>query len=197
MSLLNLTSSRQRTARPTPPRRTSLCLLALLLVAGTISSFARAQAAKEYQLKAAFLYNFTRFIEWPEGKIPAQDEPLVIGIWKTNPFGTELQTTIGERKAHGRAIVVRTLSSLEDARDTHLVFITASETDGLKETLTALHAGHVLTVGESRAFSGAAGIITFTLDGNKLRFEINLQSGEQAGLKMSAQLLKLAASVRR
>lgn len=163
---------------------------------GTLAGFAAADQAKEYQVKAGFLYNFTRFVDWPEGKL-LDGEPFVIGLWKTNPFGHELETTIGERTTHGRKIVVRTCSSLEEARHAHVVFIGAAETAGLQATLAALHANHVLTVGESSAFAKASGIITFTLEGNKLRFEINLDARNDANLKMSAQLLKLASSVRR
>lgn len=169
---------------------------ALALVA-LFASPAQADVAKEYQLKAAFLYNFTRFVEWPEDKFAGKQSPIVIGLWKTNPFGRELEATIGARTVNGRPIVVRTCSSLAEACATHIVFVSANDTERLQDTVAALQERRVLTVGESRPFAAADGTITFLLEGDKLRFEINLRSGDRAGLKLSSQLLKLATSVRR
>ena len=177
-------------------KRPSSMRLPALWLLGALASFAAPDPGKEYQLKAAFLYNFTRFVEWPNDKLPS-GEPFVIGLWQTNPFGRDLEATIGDRTTHGRKIVVRTCASLDEARRTHVLFIGAAATAALKETVGELHASHVLTVGESRAFASASGIITFSLEGDKLRFEINLDSGEDAKLKLSAQLLKLATGVRR
>lgn len=192
--------SRFLPTRPRPAllrRRSWLLLWLAACVAGPHGLPVRAEPPKEYQLKAAFLYNFTRFVDWPATKFAAAQDPLVIAIWKSQPFADGLASTIGERKSHGRAIVVRTCSTLGEAQDAHLVFIDSSEREGLGETIRALHAANVLTVGESRSFADAAGIITFAVDHNKLRFEINLESGDAAGLRMSAQLLKLATRVHR
>jgi len=198
MSFLHLLSSLSSRLRRPPlalNRRSSIRLPVLWLV-GALAGFAAPDPGREYQLKAAFLYNFTRFVEWPNAKLPS-GEPFVIGLWQTNPFGKQLEATIGNRTTHGRKIVVRTCSSLEEARRAHVLFIGAAASSDLKETVGALHASHVLTVGESRSFANASGIITFSLEGDKLRFEINLDSGEDAKLKLSAQLLKLATGVRR
>lgn len=198
MSFLHLFSSLASRLRRPPlalDRRSSLRLPALWLL-GALVGLAAPDPGKEYQLKAAFLYNFTRFVEWPNTKLPS-GEPLVIGLWQTNPFGKQLEATIGNRTTHGRKILVRTCSSLEEAQRAHVLFIGAAESADLKETVDLLHASHVLTVGESRGFASASGIITFSLEGDKLRFEINLDSGEDAKLKLSAQLLKLATGVRR
>lgn len=195
LNLLSSLSSRLR-RRPLALKRPSSVRLPALWVLGALAGFAAPDPGKEYQLKAAFLYNFTRFVEWPNAKLPS-GEPFVIGLWQTNPFGRDLEATIGDRTTHGRKIVVRTCASLDEARRTHVLFIGAGETAALKETVGELHASHVLTVGESRAFANASGIITFSLEGDKLRFEINLDSGDDAKLKLSAQLLKLATGVRR
>lgn len=181
----------------TAPRQWKLACVAALLLVGPFTGPAHAELTKEYQLKAAFLYNFTRFVNWPPERFPEKESPIVIGIWGTNPFGEELEKIVAERKINGRAITVRTVSSPADARSVHLMFVSAAETSRLDETLAQLHDAHVLTVGESQPFAAAAGIITFKLEGDKLRFAINLKASEQAGIKISAQLLKLAITVRR
>lgn len=172
-----------------------------LLVCGRLAAHAETSAAKEYQVKAAFLYNFTKFTEWPAGSFASERAPIVIGILGKNPFGDELEKIVRGRTVNGRPLTVVQFSAAGEVHPgpggCHLLFVAASE-----ERRTAawadLPAGPgLLTVGESAAFAAAGGMINFMVVEDKARFEINLKAAEQSGLKLSAQLLKLAVAIRR
>lgn len=153
--------------------------------------------AKEYRLKAAFLYNFTKFVEWPPDRFETASAPIVIGVFGSEPFAEELEKTVRGRVVNGRSIVVRNYDNLEAARGAHVVFLPAGEEEWLQKGDQMLHAAAVLTVGESERFAALGGMIAFSREADKVRFAINLAASEQARLKLSAQLLKLATSVRR
>ncbi|MEY2577761.1 MAG: hypothetical protein QOI49_585 [Verrucomicrobiota bacterium] len=151
-------------------------------------------AATEYKLKAAFIYNFAKFVEWPAEKLENDNSPLVIGVLGPNPFGDELQNALKGRQINGRPITVRQYDSVEAAKAAHLLFVNLNDEPKLRR---ALKEYGVLTVGQSESFTRNGGIITFTSTDNKLRFDINMAAAEQGGLKISAQLQKLAKTVRR
>ena len=155
------------------------------------------QVPKEYQLKAAFLFNFLKFVEWPASRFGSADEPIVLGVFGDNPFGAGLENTVRDRKISGRGIVVRSVQNTADAKATHLLFVSAAEESRFGALREDLKAAGVLTVGESESFLKRGGIISFTIEGDKLRFDINMISADKAGLKISAQLQKLAKNVLR
>jgi hypothetical protein len=157
----------------------------------------RAPISREYQIKAAFLYNFTKFVEWPPGRFPAPDSPIVIGLLGGNPFGNELLTIVRNRKVNGRAIEVRVVTTAAEAASVHVLFASAGQEAQAASMADALRRAGVLTVGESPAFAAAGGVVDFVLEGDKVRFKIDLAAGQRAGLKLSVQLLKLATEVRR
>ena len=167
----------------------------LVVLACVLTGVASGEDAvsKEYRLKAAFLYNFSKFVEWPARSFPGSDSPLVIGVFRGNPFGGELEKAVGGRRINGRPIVVKLVPSAAAAHQTHLLFVGAAHDSKLAELREALRGSAVLTVGESEAFSKQGGIITFKLQSDSLRFTINNAPAQQAGLKISAQLQKLAA----
>ncbi len=154
-------------------------------------------AAKEHQVKAAFVYNFAKFVEWPAGSFPNSSSPLVIGVIGKSPISAALEAAVMDRKINGRAMIVKCVDTVEAARETHLLFVAASEDKRMDDLLPALAGASVLTVGESAAFVRAGGMINFILEGDKCRFDINMDPAEKAGLKVSAQLQKLAKTVRR
>ncbi len=158
-------------------------------------SVAGVPVLSEHQVKAAFLYNFTRFLEWPAQRFAGDGAPIVIGVFGKNPFGAELQEIARNHKVNGRDVVMKEIATVEEAGTVHVLFFSAAEDGHVVETLAALKGASVLTVGESEKFSAAGGMITFVREADKVRFEINADSAEQAGLKISAQLLKLAKSV--
>ena len=167
----------------------------LLLMAS--AAVAGEPVSKEYQLKAAFLYNFTKFVEWSPSSFGAPDSPVVIGVLGSDPFGDELQNVVRGRKVNGREISVKRLQTTAGAKGVHLLFITAGEDALLADIQAGLRGASVLTVGESEAFGRSGGVIIFVIEGDKVRFDINIAAAEQAAVKISAQLQKLARSVRK
>lgn len=164
--------------------------LLLCILVGTGS--AKADVSKEYQLKAAFLYNFAKFVEWPAKSFATPESPLVIGVFRTNPFGAELEKAVKGRKVNGHPIVVTVVPSAAAARQTQILFVGAAQDGKLAELKGALQGAPVLTVGESGGFARQGGMITFTQEGNSLRFAIDNGSAQKAGVKISSQLQKLA-----
>lgn len=168
--------------------------LAWLWLAGLVVC-ASAQVNKEYQIKAAFLYNFTKFVDWPAHRFADANSPFVIGVFGNNPFGDELAKVLKDRKINGRDFVIKTVNTADEALTTHLLFVGQAEKKRLPGLLPVLQKTGVLTVGECDPFVTQGGIINFLMEEDKIRFEINLNSAEQSGLKISAQLLKLAKVV--
>jgi hypothetical protein len=156
-----------------------------------------ASSPTEYQVKAAFLYNFARFVEWPAEPRHDPGAPFVIAILGRDPFGAVLDETVAGKTVAGRPIEVRRIPRVDEARDAQIVFISPSERPNTDAILKALVRPGVLTVGDMDGFAQRGGAINFTLQARKVRFEINPAAAEQAGLKMSSQLLKLATLVAR
>ena len=165
--------------------------LALLLVVGG----ARAQAPppSEYQIKAAFLFNFAKFVEWPPKAFAEASSPMVIGILGDNPFHDDLSRTIQGKAIDGRPLVIKEYSSPVEATNCHILFISTSEKKRLPEILQTLKGASVLTVGETEQFTENGGMINFFLEGTKTRFQINKDAATSAGLKISAKLMSLAS----
>jgi hypothetical protein len=171
-------------------------LLALGLALGTLAAAgAEPTISKEYQIKAAFLYNFTKFVEWPPERFASADAPIVIGVIGKHDLKDELATLVRDRKVNGRPITVVQLRSVSEIAGTHVVFITAGEESRL-DPLGGIWPPGVLSVGESPRFA-EMGAVNFTKSGDKVRFEIDVSLAERGGLKISAQLQKLASAVRR
>jgi hypothetical protein len=180
-----------------PPRRTRVrpalaaALVALLACLASRTPALAQPAAAEYELKAAFLYNFAKFVEWPEGGAAA--EPLCIGVVGEDPFGPTLDRLLAGKTIHDRPITIRRFASVEAVTSCQLLFVSAATAPTIPRE-TYCRPG-VLAVGESDDFLAAGGVIAFTMEGNKLRFSVNVAAGERAQLKLSSQLLKLARRV--
>jgi hypothetical protein len=185
-------SKQPAAAAPTWVRRARRLLSTAFVVFGAVAM--RADVSREYQIKAAFLYNFTKFVEWPANRFPGAAAPIVIGVVGGNPFEDELEKTVLDRKVNGRSIVVRVVRAAEDLRELHLVFVPAGEEQRFEEIAAGMPVV-VLTVGESSRFAVNGGMVTFVTENDKVRFAINVDQAEQAGLKISAQLQKLAITV--
>ena len=169
--------------------------LALLFVAAGTGGDA-AELEKEYKIKAAFLYNFAKFVEWPAERFASETAPIVIGVLGDNQFGTELENIVQDRKANGRDVLIVRLRSIADATGVHILFISAREVKRYAGSDAVKRPG-VLTVGESDAFENAGGVVTFTTPDDKVRFKINMDAANCSGLRISAQLQKLAMAVRK
>jgi hypothetical protein len=197
--------SPERTTRRKPALANQACraLIRLLVGAACFSAgssqgtAAETPASKEYQIKAAFVYNFTKFVEWPPNSFDDPDAPIVIAVAGKGPCAAEVERSVKDRTVNGRQILVKTVETPGAAKGAHVLFLSASEDSRLEEWLGAFRSAGTLTVGESEPFAKAGGIIRFVLEGDKVRFEINIDSAERAGLKVSAQLQKLAKSIRK
>jgi hypothetical protein len=158
---------------------------------------AAAAPGREYEIKAAFLYNFTKFVDWPAQTFANADAPIVIGVLGDSPCVQALERLVKDRKVNGRTIVVRRIASAAEAKVTQMLFVGSAQEAQFAGLEPALHSLPVLTVGESPGFATLGGTIDFVPQGDKIRFEINIDAAEHAGLKISAQLQKLAAVVHR
>ena len=145
----------------------------------------------EYRIKTAFLYNFSRFVSWPEAVLQGSSEFSLCTLGSTL-FGEQLDTLTG-KTVHGKALVVKRLDRAEDILDCQLVFI--GQSDELNETLWILKERPVLTVSDAAAFTENGGMIQFKVIDNKIRFSINADAARSAGLTISSKLLSLATSV--
>ncbi|QID18962.1 YfiR family protein [Nitrogeniibacter mangrovi] len=159
----------------------------LLLLSCVVPALA---APTEYQLKAVFLLNFARYATWPEAALPP-GAPIDICVLGRDPFGTHL-AGLESRLAQGRAVRIRYPESAERARDCQVLFLAASEQRRLNATLRDLDGAPVLTVSDIDGFVEAGGAIGFVTEDDRVRFDINRGTLEHDGLKLSAQLLKLA-----
>jgi hypothetical protein len=148
----------------------------------------------EYEVKAAMLYNFTRFVEWPPAAWKDPRAPLVVGVLGSDPFGHVLDQTMQDKTYGGRPIRVRRLHALTEIEGCNLLFITRSERKHLSEILHLAQAGSILTVSDIDDFVQAGGTIGFVLVDSRIRFEINSQSAVKSRLTISSKLLRLATA---
>lgn len=190
-------------ARPAPPSRSrgrllrGLLPLALLALASALpKARATAPPPTEYEVKAAYLYHFARFIEWPAEGPAATGDPLVIGVIGTDPFGPLLDEAVRDKAAPGdQRLVVRRFTRREDVVEAHILFISSSEEERLPQILKLLDGASILTVGEMDRFAERGGMVALKLEDKKVRFDINLEAVRRGRLKLSSQLLKLARIV--
>ena len=176
-------------------KRWALTLLcALCLGAGCRSTLAAASAANsEYRVKAAFLYNFMKFVEWPSdgGGLPAT---ICLGVLGRDPFDDALEAVRG-KSAKGRKVVVLHFRSIEEVKGCDLLFVSASEKGHLSQILKLAHNSHMLTVADQDGFCEAGGMINLVFLKNRVGFEVNVGAVSRAKLRISSQLLKLAHNV--
>ncbi len=172
-------------------------LLGCTLAVGPTAAAAADGVSRERQIKAAFLYNFTKFIDWPENSFAAADSPFVIGAYCDELMCAELERVVAGRKVGTHPIVVRRLADDAQAPSAHLVYVCAHESRRVAAIAEQVAAQPVLTVSESETSARGGATIVFVLVDDKVRFEIDAASAERATVKISAQLMKLARSVHR
>jgi hypothetical protein len=168
--------------------------LSLLRLALAVTNVVSPAGPSEYQVKAAFLFNFIKFVDWPAAQLPA-GAPVTICVLGDDPFGTDLDETVEGRVVNGRRLLVRRLERARDAEPCHVLFIAGSEEARLAAVLDAVKATSILTIGDMDAFAAKGGMIQLTLSDKKVRFEINREAAERAGVRISSQLLRLATAV--
>lgn len=180
--------------RSTPSSKKFLCVLGAVVVLLT-SSRTQSSAAGEYQVKAAFLYNFAKFIEWPSSSFSDASTPLRICVFGQDPFGQDLRDITNEKTVSGHKLQIMPVVDLQVARTCHILFIASSEKAQLKQTFESLWGADVLTVGDTKGFIEQGGMINFVLENDRVRFEVNHKAAERAGLKISSKLLNVAKVV--
>jgi hypothetical protein len=170
--------------------------LALLIsVGGSGWVSAQTNTSGEYQVKAAFLFHFAQFVEWPSGAFKDAAAPLTYCTVGEDLFHGALDASLTGKTIDGRPIRVRHLKQAREIEGCQVLFIGAPQKQFVFATLASLSASPVLTVGESEQFVQDGGMIGFLLEDNRVRFEINLSAAEHAKLKISARLLELAKTV--
>jgi hypothetical protein len=155
----------------------------------------RALASSEYQLKAAFLFNFLQFVEWPDNAFADDGHTIIIGILGPDPFGAELDAVMQGERINGRELRVERYMRIEDAQRCNLLFISQTSAEKLHDSVARLKGHAVLTVGDAEAFTAAGGMIGFVTEENRIRLYVNLQAATDAQLKLSSKLLRRSTIV--
>jgi YfiR/HmsC-like len=177
-------------------------LLCVVAIVATILAFpCRSVAAQEagpteYQLKAAFLFNFAKFVDWPPSSFAGPQAPFTICIFGNDPFGQAVDSTLKGQSIRGRAVNIRRIQEVTQLRHCQIAFVGASEQHHVHEIVQSLRGASVLLVGESRGFAAEGGAIQFQMEDNRVRFSINPDAAERARLRVSSKLLSLATIVR-
>ena len=172
-----------------------MTIWACAVVSGPPDAYAQSASLREYEIKAAFLYNFIKFIDWPSEVLPETSDTMTVCVLSDDPFGEALESIKG-KTVKGRRLAIRRIEPVRDLESCHVLFIGAAEEKRLPQVMQSLRGSSVLTVGEMERFVQSGGIINFVVERNKVRFEINVNSAERARLKLSSQLLSLARVVR-
>lgn len=157
-----------------------------------------APAPTEYEVKAAYLFNFAKFVTWPPPAFATPDEPLRVGILGDDPFGGQFAEIVADRKVQGRRLVIVRGSTVAALSSCHVLFISSSEQERLGKIVAELRraGSHALTVADQDDTAVSTVMIRFVVDDNKVRFAINPKAAAEAGLSISSKLLSLAMNTR-
>jgi hypothetical protein len=170
-----------------------ILLPALLLGAGAAQP--QAVASLEQQVKAAYLYNFAKFVEWPPSAA-LDSNALLVCVVGDDAFAGVLDQTVQGKTANGRPVTVRRDPDSQRLKACHILFIGAAEQKRLSRLLEAVAGSGVLTVSEAERFAHLGGIINFIVEGNKVQFEVNVDAAARSRLRISSRLLQVARVVR-
>jgi hypothetical protein len=177
------------------PRRLMRFSATLILMLGLLLmphwGHAQNSQPSEYQVKAAFIFNFAKFVEWPREAFADTKSPLLIGVLGENPFGADLEQAVRGKMLNQRPITIKECRTMEEARKCHVLFISTSEKSRFAEILKDMAGTNILTVGENENFIKSGGMISFFWEGNKIRFEISDEAAKKARLKIDSKLLGL------
>lgn len=178
--------------RSSPRRAGAAALLALL---ASLPTGAAGAQPSENEVKAAFLFSFTKFVEWPERLLGPVETPFAFCLLGESPLGEPLEEAVRGKHVRGRPAVVRRASDLADLGGCRILFVGRSEAGRISEVVAALRDRPVLTVGDHAGFVGAGGMVEFVLRQRRVRFRVDQSAASRAGLAISAKLLGLAERV--
>lgn len=167
-------------------------IAATVLLALLLGSLQAAPAQSEYALKSAFLYNFCRFIDWPDSAFASPNEPFIIGIAGDDPFGSLLYEAVKGRKYHNRPIRIDHFRAPGDIKRCHLLFVSHANAGRLDPILAAVAGKSVLTVSETEDFLNRGGMIALRVEQNRVRLRISAAALRSANLVASSKLLRVA-----
>jgi hypothetical protein len=159
----------------------------------------RAQSSKptDNDVKAVYLYNFVHFVEWPANVTAAKNDSFTVCVLGQDPFGPVLDAALADETISGKSVVAKRISTPEGSGNCQILFMSSAEDGRLKQIIEALNKQAVLTVSDMPKFLQHGGMIQFVMEGKRIRFEVNLTAVQNAGLSLSSELLKVAATVRR
>ena len=166
----------------------------VLLAAPSLAEESGHSSHVEYEVKAAFIHNFTQFIEWPSGAFETEDSPIRIGILGQGPINKPLMNLSG-KKTLKRPLEVSIVENLKIPSEHHIIFFNPSEKEHISSILSSLKNTGVLTIGDMPGFDEQCGVINFYLKGGKVRFEVNVIASRREKLRISSKLLRLARIV--
>ncbi|HYA97889.1 MAG TPA: YfiR family protein [Methylomirabilota bacterium] len=175
-------------------RRAVAILLLWALLPGGLAG--QTNTASEYEVKAAMLYNLTRFVEWPPGAFPDGRAPTLLCILGRDPFGDSLTSLASRQTPGARPVEIRRLRSEAELHVCQVLYISSSEKKSVDHIFLALRSSSTLTVGEMAQFAARGGMVQFSLEEKQVRFEVNLDAASRADLRISSRLLVLAKVIR-
>ena len=176
-------------------RRKSKLMNGLLIFLFFCAPVFAQDALSEYQVKAAYLFNFLKFVEFPNESFADPLAPIIIGVLGEDPFGNALPQVVTGKTVQGRDLVIHLYRTGENLRGAHILFISVSERKRLPMILSTLRGASVLTVADTAGFLDAGGMIQFLNENERVRFAINVDATGRAKLKISSKLLSLARVV--
>lgn len=168
----------------------ALCVVAMT----THRAWSQTRTPTEYEVKAAFLFNFAKFAELPENAFSGPDKPLVFCVLGADPFGKDLDVVL-TRTVNGRATDVRRLKAVPEQDACHVLFISASESERLSPILRALDGSGALLVSDMHSFTERGGMIGFVMQNGRVGFKINVDAVTRSGISLHSRLLNMAVIV--
>lgn len=178
-----------------PTAISPLLILLLVLASPAISFAADPQTLTEYEIKAGFFFNFTRFVEWPDSAFTTTTSPIVACVVGDTPMTDLLTTVVVGKVVNGRAVSINRVKPADDLRPCHLLFISASAARHRSEILSKVNKTNTLTVGETADFSKTGGMINFSIEDNRVKLDLNLDAATRAGLKVNSKLIAVSRLV--
>jgi hypothetical protein len=157
--------------------------------------FASPDAITESEVKAAYLYNFAKFIAWPERSFATADAPMEICVLDDTSFGSTLREIVYSHTVDGHPVQVVNVTAVAGAHDCHILFIPSLQAKQVRALIEAIGYKSIVTVGETQGFLEEGGIIQFALQEGKVKFQVNLHAAARSGVRISARLLGIATRV--
>jgi hypothetical protein len=176
----------------------ALFITTLLVRPELCAQSAASSESSEYMIKAGFIYNFAKLVEWPGAAFPQPASPMVIGVIGNTEFADVITSVVQGKKHDGRSFVIKSLKWGKDTKefkDCHILFIASAEKSHADELIQMLKGTSILTIAETPNFAKRGGMINFTMEDSKFRFEVNVEAAKQADLTISSRLLSLAKVV--